>query len=48
MTNGYREGAINASIIQTKDWDLDLGVNFTKLTIALAVGGMFDWALVPG
>lgn len=32
MTTWSHEFAINASIIQTKDWDLDLGVNFTKLT----------------
>ena len=32
MTTWSHEFAINASIIQTRDWDLDLGVNFTKLT----------------
>ena len=32
MTTWSHEFSINASIIQTKDWDLDLGVNFTKLT----------------
>ena len=31
MTTWSHEFAINASIIQMKDWDLDLGVNFTKL-----------------
>ena len=31
MTTWSHEFAINASIIQSKDWDLDLGVNFTKL-----------------
>ena len=31
MTTWSHEFAINASIIQTKDWDLDLGVNYTHL-----------------
>lgn len=31
MTTWSHEFSINASIIQMKDWDLDLGVNFTKL-----------------
>ncbi len=32
MTTWSHELSLNASIIQTKDWDLDLGINYTTLT----------------
>ncbi len=32
MTTWSHEFSLNASIIQTKDWDLDLGINYTTLT----------------